>query len=564
MFTTGLAKALGEGLARGLDVRTPFGLVVLFTFVAVLVSEATSNTASATMVVPLAIGVAQGAGVDPLPPAIAACLGASMGSALPVSTPPNAIVYGSGLRAPADDGAARSRARSRRGSPDRRDGDVAGAARAAVRAIATTRAGRSMDGEAGRGPASANESHHEELRREDPQDHREGIDRRVRERLRLGVRQRVGEGERRRIGHAAREKPDQSQVVDPEREARDNPHDEKGHDRDGRAEAHPGEARASHQGRDEAVARLQAHGREEEHDPDLAEHEVGADGHVRDERPDLADPAEHDGDEQRPAGQPELDRAPAPREREGPAPDEDAEGNPDEERDEVGVVEALRANRRARPPTFWMSASSPTASTVSPYWSTMPGAAFISTSARLTRVICTPKRRAKSSAAMRPAERAPVRHDQALGRDRARQAAKIDGLSRPTITRRLSSSSFEPTARSTSPRRRAVSGWRDAEHAVLEDARHDDPGVAQHRHLMERHAIQVRVRHLEVRASQTRRLALEAPVERLLLLRDDDAEGAADGEHGEDDADDAERVGDGVSEAGELRHLVGRQVGRPP
>jgi sodium-dependent dicarboxylate transporter 2/3/5 len=96
MFTTGLAKALGEGLARGLDVRTPLGLVVLFTFVAVLVSEATSNTASATMVVPLAIGVAQGAGVDPLPPAIAACLGASMGSALPVSTPPNAIVYGSG------------------------------------------------------------------------------------------------------------------------------------------------------------------------------------------------------------------------------------------------------------------------------------------------------------------------------------------------------------------------------------------------------------------------------------------------------------------------------------
>ena len=48
------------------------------------------------MVVPVAIAVAQAAGVDALQPALAACLGASMGFMLPVSTPPNAIVYGSG------------------------------------------------------------------------------------------------------------------------------------------------------------------------------------------------------------------------------------------------------------------------------------------------------------------------------------------------------------------------------------------------------------------------------------------------------------------------------------
>ena len=48
------------------------------------------------MVVPVAIAVAQAAGVNPLQPALAACLGASMGFMLPVSTPPNAIVYGSG------------------------------------------------------------------------------------------------------------------------------------------------------------------------------------------------------------------------------------------------------------------------------------------------------------------------------------------------------------------------------------------------------------------------------------------------------------------------------------
>jgi sodium-dependent dicarboxylate transporter 2/3/5 len=37
------------------------------------------------------------AGVNPLPPAIGATLGASWGFMLPVSTPPNAIVYGSGM-----------------------------------------------------------------------------------------------------------------------------------------------------------------------------------------------------------------------------------------------------------------------------------------------------------------------------------------------------------------------------------------------------------------------------------------------------------------------------------
>jgi sodium-dependent dicarboxylate transporter 2/3/5 len=49
------------------------------------------------MVIPVVIAIAQGAGVSPLPPALGACLGASFGFMLPVSTPPNAIVYGSGL-----------------------------------------------------------------------------------------------------------------------------------------------------------------------------------------------------------------------------------------------------------------------------------------------------------------------------------------------------------------------------------------------------------------------------------------------------------------------------------
>jgi len=72
-------------------------LTVLFTGVAIVLSETTSNTASANMIVPVAIAVAKASGVDPLAPALAATLGASMGFMMPVSTPPNAIVYSSGF-----------------------------------------------------------------------------------------------------------------------------------------------------------------------------------------------------------------------------------------------------------------------------------------------------------------------------------------------------------------------------------------------------------------------------------------------------------------------------------
>jgi solute carrier family 13 (sodium-dependent dicarboxylate transporter), member 2/3/5 len=65
----------------------------------VIISETTSNTASAAIVVPIAIAIAiSGAvGVDPVIPAMAAIFGANYGFMLPVSTPPNAIVYSSGM-----------------------------------------------------------------------------------------------------------------------------------------------------------------------------------------------------------------------------------------------------------------------------------------------------------------------------------------------------------------------------------------------------------------------------------------------------------------------------------
>ena len=95
-FSTGLADALGHAITGWLPAQSVAALTVLFTGVAIVMSEAASNTASANMIVPVAIAVAQAAGVSPLEPALGATLGASMGFMMPISTPPNAIVYSSG------------------------------------------------------------------------------------------------------------------------------------------------------------------------------------------------------------------------------------------------------------------------------------------------------------------------------------------------------------------------------------------------------------------------------------------------------------------------------------
>src|SRR5688572_2214061 len=95
-FSTGLAEAMGRGITSWLPSQSELALTVLFAAVAIVMSEAASNTASANMVVPIAVAVSQAAGVHPLEPALAATLGASMGFMMPISTPPNAIVYSSG------------------------------------------------------------------------------------------------------------------------------------------------------------------------------------------------------------------------------------------------------------------------------------------------------------------------------------------------------------------------------------------------------------------------------------------------------------------------------------
>jgi solute carrier family 13 (sodium-dependent dicarboxylate transporter), member 2/3/5 len=94
---TGLASVVGESLSDSLGVSNLLGITIVVVIVAVLISETTSNTASAAIVVPIAISIAAASDVNPTIPALAAIFGANYGFMLPVSTPPNAIVYSSGL-----------------------------------------------------------------------------------------------------------------------------------------------------------------------------------------------------------------------------------------------------------------------------------------------------------------------------------------------------------------------------------------------------------------------------------------------------------------------------------
>ncbi|MGY1692055.1 SLC13 family permease [Geodermatophilus sp. SYSU D01105] len=94
---TGLAETIGQGSSDALGLTSTIAITVFAVILAIVISETTSNTASAAVVVPIVIPVAVAAGINPFVPALAATFAASFGFMLPVSTPQNAIVYGSGV-----------------------------------------------------------------------------------------------------------------------------------------------------------------------------------------------------------------------------------------------------------------------------------------------------------------------------------------------------------------------------------------------------------------------------------------------------------------------------------
>ncbi|WP_371809630.1 SLC13 family permease [Halobacillus sp. Marseille-Q1614] len=111
LFGAGLAIASGfqesglaEWIGTQLTVLEGISFILILTVVAVLViflTEITSNTATATMMFPIMASLAAAIDVHPYSLMIAAGVAASCAFMLPVATPPNAVVFGSGyLRIP--------------------------------------------------------------------------------------------------------------------------------------------------------------------------------------------------------------------------------------------------------------------------------------------------------------------------------------------------------------------------------------------------------------------------------------------------------------------------------
>lgn len=96
MGSSGASRYLADQLVAALHAAPTLVLLLgVVTFV-VFLTELVSNTASAALLVPIFIGVAGALGLPPTLMAAAIAVGASCAFMLPVATPPNAIVFGTG------------------------------------------------------------------------------------------------------------------------------------------------------------------------------------------------------------------------------------------------------------------------------------------------------------------------------------------------------------------------------------------------------------------------------------------------------------------------------------
>ncbi|WP_430433257.1 SLC13 family permease [Methyloversatilis sp.] len=94
--SSGASSYLSDRLL-GVMVNAPGWLIVLgvVAFV-VMLTELVSNTATAALLVPLLVALAPDVGLDPRGLAVAVAISASCAFMLPVATPPNALVFGTG------------------------------------------------------------------------------------------------------------------------------------------------------------------------------------------------------------------------------------------------------------------------------------------------------------------------------------------------------------------------------------------------------------------------------------------------------------------------------------
>ncbi len=93
--SSGLADWIGGNVALLKD-APPLAIIIGVTVMIVFLTELTSNTPTIAAFLPILYSVAKGIGIDPMLLLVPATVAASCAFMLPVATPPNAIVFGSG------------------------------------------------------------------------------------------------------------------------------------------------------------------------------------------------------------------------------------------------------------------------------------------------------------------------------------------------------------------------------------------------------------------------------------------------------------------------------------
>ncbi|MBI5020838.1 MAG: DASS family sodium-coupled anion symporter [Ignavibacteriales bacterium] len=96
MFKTGLATWIATSFIGIFGTPSTLLLMIIIIFLIDFLTEVTSNTAVTSMMVPIVISIALTTGENPVALSIAVAVASSMGFMLPVATPPNALVYGTG------------------------------------------------------------------------------------------------------------------------------------------------------------------------------------------------------------------------------------------------------------------------------------------------------------------------------------------------------------------------------------------------------------------------------------------------------------------------------------
>jgi sodium-dependent dicarboxylate transporter 2/3/5 len=93
--TSGLSDHIA-GTLKSVGQLHPLTAMFAVSLIAVMLTEVASNTATASILLPILAASAPGFGLDPLPLMLAVTLTSSFGFMLPAGTPPNAVAFSSG------------------------------------------------------------------------------------------------------------------------------------------------------------------------------------------------------------------------------------------------------------------------------------------------------------------------------------------------------------------------------------------------------------------------------------------------------------------------------------